>query len=600
MMNVHRPGQISREQNMLIRNHNGLFDESKRMLQSSTVMKWSGILLALMVCRFSVWAQDTNTMMLDTNIIDRAYVDMTNSIAQDLKASMTVHKMSLQDCIQVALEHNFTIKIARFNPALARYNLWGSYGVYDPTFTASYDHNYNLSPGGIDAQGRSFTGVESESDNLGSGLSGVLPWGLNYSLGVSASDQTGTRPANFATTNLTGFFTNVFLDTSSNPVVLLSPNFATRPGRSPFETTTATAGALSLSQPLLKNLWIDADRFTIFVNKKELQKSEADFRDTLMTVVTQVETAYLRLIQSDENIRVQQTALQLADRTLAENKKRVEVGAMAPLDEQQAEAQAAASRAALLNAQAQAGTQQRVLKALLSDNYTNEWFNIFIQPAEKLVAIPQQFDLQESWRKGLTQGGSPVRLQQLRMTLEENNARVRLQKNQLFPELDLTGSYGYSGTGKEFSDAFGQIADRTSPSWSIGAQMTVPLSQTAARNILKAAKASRDQQALTIKLQEQNTLISIENDIATARTDYESVQATHTARLYAEAALDAEQKKYDNGKSTLFDILGLQAKLTTARSDEITALANYNVDLSTLSFDEGSTFDRLRLDLKMQ
>jgi outer membrane protein len=600
MRKAARRGQISREQNMQIRNHNGLFDESKRMPQSSSAMKWLGILLAVMACGLSVRAQDTDTATLDTNVTDRAYADMTNSIAQDLKTSGTVRVMSLPDCIQVALEHNFTIKIARYNPQLARYNLWGSYGVYDPTFTASYEHDNNLSPGGIDAQGRSFTGVESESDNLDSGLAGRLPWGLNYSLGASASDQTGSRPTILATTNLTGLLTNVFFDTSSNPVVLLSPTFATRPGRSPFETTTATAGALSLSQPLLRNFWIDSDRFAIFVNKKELQKSEADFRDTLMTVITQVETAYLRLIQADENIRVQQTALELADRTLAENKKRVQVGAMAPLDEQQAEAQAAASRAALLNAEALAGTQQRVLKSLLSDNYTNQWLNIFIQPADKLVAIPQQFNLQESWRKGLAQGGSPVRLQQLRMTLEENNARVRLQRNQLFPELDLTGSYGYSGTGREFSDAFGQIQDRTAPFWSIGAQMTVPLTQTAARNNLKAAKASRDQQQLTIKLQEQNTLISIENDIATARTDYESVQATHTARLYAEAALDAEERKYENGKSTLFDILGLQAKLTTARSDEITALANYNVDLSTLSFDEGSTFERLRLDLRME
>lgn len=600
-MNLRWRGQIQRERIkiMHIRSRNGLFDESKRMPQSSRTMKWFGILLA-MLCGFSVWAQDTNSSTLDTNIVDRVYVEMTNAIAQDVQTPKNVKKMSLKDCIEVALEHNFTIEISRYNPRLAQYNLWGSYGVYDPTFTASYDHDYNLSPGGIDAQGRSFTGVESEADTIGSGLSGFLPWGLNYSLGLSASDQSGTRPSTILTTNQTGFLTNVFFDTASNPVVLLSPTFATRPGRSPFETTTATAGALTLRQPLLRNFWIDDDRLTIYVNKKELQKSEADFRDTLMSVVTQVETAYVRLIQAEETVRVQRAALELADRTLAENKKRVQVGAMAPLDEQQAEAAAAASRADLLKAQSQAGTQQRVLKSLLTDNYTNAWLDAIIQPMDKLEAVPQQFNLQESWRRALAVGGSPVRLQQLRMTLEENDARVRAQRNQLYPELDLTGSYGYSGTAREFSGAFSQIASQNAPFWSIGAEMSVPLSQTAARNNLKAAKASRDQQQLTLKMQEQNTMISIENDIATARSDYESVEATHTARLYAEAALDAEQKKYENGKSTLFDILGLQAKLTTARSDEITALADYNVDLSTLSFDEGSTFQRLHVDLKEQ
>ena len=174
-----------------------------------------------------------------------------------------------------------------------------------------------------------------------------------------------------------------------------------------------------------------------------------------------------------------------------------------------------------------------------------------IEPKDRLLAIPQQLSLQDSWRRALAQGGNPVRLQQLRLTLQENDARIRLpEKTNSFPELDVTGSYGYAGEGREFSDAFGQIQNRTAPAWSVGAQMSIPLTQTAARNNLKAAKATRDQQALTLKMQEQNTMINIENDIANIRSDFDSVQSTRAATLYAEAALDAEQKKYDNGKST--------------------------------------------------
>ena len=571
-----------------------MFDESKRMAHPSVVMKRIGILLATVLCGFSTLAQDPNA----SSVGSTNYNPVPNIGMATTNVAVADRWMSLEDCLEIALQHNLTIQIARYNPKIARYNLWGAYGAYDPTFTASVEHSYSLSPGGIDAQGRSYSGTESDTDTLRAGLSGLLPWGTTYSLGGSASDQTGSRPTTLTGTNITGYSTNIFFDTATNPVVFLNPTFATTSGRSSFETTSATAGALSLSQPLLKNFWIDADRLTIFINKKELQRSDADFRDTLMSTITQVETAYLRLIQANENVVVQQKALELAEQTLAENKKRVEVGAMAPLEEQQAEAQAAASRATLLKVLSDAGTQQRVLKSLLSDDYTNAWLNVIIQPKDKLAAVPQQFDLQESWRKALAQGGSPSRLQQLRLTIEENNARVRLQKNQLYPEVDLTGSYGYSGNGKEFSDALGQVQRGDAPFWSIGAQLTVPLSQTAARNNLKAAKASRDQQKLTLKSAEQSTLITIENDIATARIDYASIQATHEARLYAEAALEAEQKKYENGKSTLFDILGLQAKLTSARFDEVSALAAYNVDLATLSFDEGSTFDRLQIKVE--
>jgi outer membrane protein TolC len=582
-------------QTKVVHRRNGLFDESKRMAQSAGLMKRTGILLAMALSGFSTLAQVTNLSTVGTNY---SSVPVPSHALAATNTPVAEHWMSLQDCIEVALKHNFTIQIARYNPQIARYNLWGSYGVYDPVFNASYEHSYNLSPGGVDEQGRPFSGVEADTDFLQSGLAGVLPWGTAYSLGVSASDQTGTRPSLLTSTNITGFSTNIFYDAATNPIVFLNPTFASRAGRGPFETASASAGALSLSQPLLRNFWIDADRLAIFINKKELQKSEADFRDTLMSTITQVETAYLRLIQANENVTVQQKALELAERTLSENKKKVEVGAMAPLEAQQAEAQAAASRATLLRTVSDAGTQQRVLKSLLSDDYTNSWMNVIIQPKDKLNAIPQEFDLQDSWRKALAYGGSPTRLQQLRMTVEENNARVRLQQNQLYPEMDLTGSYGYSGTGKEFSDAFSQVERRDAPFWSIGAQMSIPLSQTAARNNLKAAKASRDQQKLSLKSAEQSTLVTIENDIATARIDYASIQATHEARLYAEAALEAEQKKYENGKSTQFEILGLQAKLTSARFDEVSALATYNVDLSTLSYDEGSTFDRLQIKVE--
>ena len=580
---------------MQIRRNNGLFDESKRMAHSSGSMKRTGILLAMALCGFSTLAQGTNTLAPSST--NYTSVPVPSHALATTNTPVAERWMSLQDCIEIALQHNFTIQIARYNPQIARYNLWGAYGAYDPVFTASVDHSYNLSPGGVDAQGRPFVGTESEADTLRSGLSGLLPWGLTYSLGGSASDQTVTRSSILTGTNIVGFSTNTFFDTATNPIVFLSPTFNTTTARTPFETTSASAGALSLTQPLLKNFWFDADRLTIFLNKKELQKSEADFRDTLMSTITQVETAYIRLIQANENVVVQQKALELAERTLSENKKKVEVGAMAPLEAQQAEADAAAARATLLRVVSDAGGQQRLLKSLLTDDYTNSWLNVIIQPKDKLSAIPQQFDLQESWRKALAQGGAPTRLQQLRLTIEQNNARVRLQRNQLFPEVDLTGSYGYSGSGREFSDALGQVQQGNAPFWSIGAQLTVPLSQTAARNNLKAAKASRDQQKLTLKSAEQSTLITIENDIATARIDYASIQATHEARLYAEAALDAEQKKYENGKSTLFDILGLQAKLTTARFNEVSALASYNVDLATLSFDEGSTFDRLEIKI---
>ncbi len=389
------------------------------------------------------------------------------------------------------------------------------------------------------------------------------------------------------------------MGTTYNLGASLSDRTDDQPGFGEFETTSGQVGAFTLRQPLLKNFWIDGTRMTIFVNKRELKIQESAFRDQVMSTVTAVEEAYFNLIFSEESVKVQEKALELAERLLAENKRRVQVGALAPLDEKQAESQVASSRADLLSAQATRDTQQRVLKALLSDDYTNEWATVTIAPTDKLLALPQHYDLQESWRIGLSQG---PRLSQARLALEQQKQRVRFQRNQVYPQVDLVGSYGYTagGSSQEYSDALGQIADRDNPFWTIGAQLTIPLGQRSARNSLKIAKASEEQLSLTLKQQEQQTLILIENSIANARSSFERVDATRQFRLYAEAALDAEQKKLESGKSTSFVVLQLQKDLTDARSAEIRALADYNISLANLALAEGSTFERRKINLEIK
>jgi outer membrane protein TolC len=520
--------------------------------------------------------------------------------AQSTNVETETRALTLEQSILIALQHNFDIQISRYDPQVARFTLSGSYGTYyDPVFSFSGEHDFDLSPGGVDAQGRPFAGREVDTDQFTTGIKGMLPWGLNYSIGGTASDQSGSSPTTIFGTNVTSITTNSFLiPGTTNLITLLTPKFNAISLRSPFEVTSANAGVLQLRQPLLKNFWIDADRYQIFVNKIAVQQQDVTFRDLVMRRITDVENAYFNLVFADENVRVQQKALELAERLYQENRKRVEVGSLAPLDEKQAESQAASSKADLLAAQSSRATSERVLKALLSDKYTNEWAWILIQPTDKLLAIPQTYNLQESWHKGLTQGGSRVLLQQTRLTYEQDKRALRLARNQLFPQLDAFGSYGYSGSGKEFSDAFEQIRNRDNPFWTAGAQISMPLSLTSERNSFKAAKATKEQQALKIRAAEQSTLILIENDVGTAQSDFERVSATRQATLYAEAALEAEQKKLENGKSTSFEVLQLQKNLTDARSAEIRALADYNVSLAELAFDEGETLNRHRIDLK--
>jgi outer membrane protein TolC len=223
--------------------------------------------------------------------------------------------------------------------------------------------------------------------------------------------------------------------------------------------------------------------------------------------------------------------------------------------------------------------------------------DVRVEPAEALLAIPQTLNLQDSWRRGLAQRPD---LLQAKISVEQQTKIVSYSKNQLYPQLDLVGSYGYTASDVEFSGAVNQIGNLDNPYYSYGVAVTLPLANTGARNNYKSAKVTKEQLQLQLRKLEQGVLITIENAMANARSSYERVSVTHQATQYADDALKAEQTKLEKGKSTSFIVLQLQSNLTTARSAEIRALADYNIALARLAQNEGSTLDRRNIDLSVK
>lgn len=91
---------------------------------------------------------------------------------------------------------------------------------------------------------------------------------------------------------------------------------------------------------------------------------------------------------------------------------------------------------------------------------------------------------------------------------------------------------------------------------------------------------------------EEKALVEVEDAAAAVRTGYDKVQATREARDYAREALEAEQRKLESGKSTSFVVLQLQRDLTSARTDAVQALMDYNRQLAALALAEGAMLER--------
>jgi outer membrane protein TolC len=422
-------------------------------------------------------------------------------------------------------------------------------------------HNYDDLPGGYFVQSGAlpYPPTIENVDSYTPALTGVLPTGLNYSFTGPLERQ------NFSE------FGEGLTEYESSPGV-------------------------TLTQPLLKNMWIDSTRYQIQLNKKTLRFDQLGVRLEIMTVINNIKAAYYNLIFARENVQVEEEAVQLAQETAREDEQRVNVGALAPLDQKQAESQAASAQSDLLTAQTAQTLQENVLKGLLAYRL-GEWAGVTPVPSEQLIAVPEDPDVQECWRLGLEKRPDFL---QAKVNVEKQHVTIKYNFNQLFPELDMVGSYGHNATELTFGQNLATVRDGNYPYYSYGLSLTFPLGNTTARNNYKAAKAGLQQMILQLKKVESTVVLAIDNDVKTVRSDLLKVNSTRAARIYAEEALQAEQTKLQHGKSTSFVVLQLQNDLTAARSAEIRALADYNIALEQLAFDDGTTLERNHIDLRVQ
>ena len=174
--------------------------------------------------------------------------------------------------------------------------------------------------------------------------------------------------------------------------------------------------------------------------------------------------------------------------------------------------------------------------------------------------------------------------------------QLKYDQNQMFPRLDVFGTLGYNGLDRNLGGSLRDIRDRSFEQTGVGASLSFRLWNQAERNNVKATKAELAQNVVIVKQLEETIIRDVETQGRLLETYWRAIPLTREQTIYAQAALEAEQKKLGAGKSTSFNVLQLASALTAAQANEITTLRDYNKALSELSFRKGSTLERWRID----
>ncbi|HUS37783.1 MAG TPA: TolC family protein [Verrucomicrobiae bacterium] len=461
-----------------------------------------------------------------------------------------IRALGLIEAIRSAVSNNFDVRIERIEPQIAETDIQAAKGAYDPVISASGEH-----------RDTKIDGAHTRQESVGLGLDGRLPTGATYSLGVDTRENASRK-----------IFTNDF----------------TRSG-------SGSATVISARQPLLRNMWIDQFRYQIQISRKQLKISELGFRLRLLSTVSLVEQAYFDWIAARENVRVQEEAVTLARQQAREYGVRAQIGTARPLDQQRFESQAASSEATLLQARRNLKAQENTLINLITTEF-EAWHGFAIEPADQLPTIDRPYDLQESWTKAFERRPD---LHQLVINLEQLGLTEKLRYNQIFPQLDLTGMYGYNGSAGSLGDVYVDLADANKPTWAVGLEASFPIGNRTARANLRAIRLQKEQADERLKQSRQTIMVQVENAINDARTGWARIPATRAAREYAAAALRAGQLQLQQGAVTPLELLTLQQDLTAARSDEIRALVDYNKAVTVLLEREGTLLDERGLTLSI-
>jgi len=490
---------------------------------------------------------------LDKNDSDSSIVKMELFTPIDsLKKHPSSIVLSLKDAIIRTLSNNVSIAVESFNSKVKKETIIESLSEFDATL------GLELSTGRKTQQlASAFSSpnrMENDNDNWDLSLSQKLVTGANYQF-----DFTNNR------------------NKTNSKTAGLNPSYS-----SEFQ--------LSLTQPLLKNFGVDLNKRNIHIANNDVDISDYEFKAKAIDVVSDVENTYWDFVFTLGDLEVKQKSLERAKDLQKRVKAQVLVGIMAPIETLQAESEVASREEFLLTAQDVIDDNQDKLKNILNIDFSSPEGLSPIYPSSQADVLMEDFNFNEIVKMALA--NRPDYLAK-KKDLENKDILVKYQENQIYPSVDLVGSLGINGLSGEaititsgtfqgkssYGGSYGNsLSDALSTeyyNWELGVKFSYPLGNRSAKSKLSASRLEKAQLILSIKDLEKKIILEVRESARQLKTDSKRIKAATVAKKLADEKLKAEEKKFEVGLSTSFNVLKFQEDLAEAQSNVIKTIIDY-------------------------
>jgi outer membrane protein len=540
--------------------------------------------------------------------------------------------LSLRDAIALALENNLDLEYARYNPKLSEANLKRvSAGALLRNVSNSISSGPSSASLGVLAGASTGSGGLSSSSSSGSGQGGVLS-GLNVQLQGTAvpnldpvlflqgqfthSTQIETA-TNIAGVNglasqygsaIWGVQQGMLTGTQFTLSMSNTLHYTQNSPFSDFNPFSQASLSIGVTQNLLQGFRPSINNRYIRVAKNSLRISDLTFKNQVMATVVGVVNLYWDLVSDIEGLKVKQLTLDLNTHQYNDNKRKAELGAIAPIDIIQAEAEMKASQQDVTTAQAQVLNQETILKAYLTrsgmDNLAIVEAHViptdhFEVPAQETVrpiqdlfteALSNRPDVEQSQigienSRITTLGVKDAMLPQLTAFANTSNSGLAGSVNpQPLPVTLPNGGTAYvtrtdANVNGYFLGGYGsilsQVFSRNFPNYSAGVTLTVTLKNRSAQADYITDQLNFRQQ----QIQDHQLHNTIKQNVINARTSLSQARAAWetavVARKLYEQVLAGTRRKYELGTATILDVVISQRDTTTRELSEVDSLNQY-------------------------
>lgn len=348
----------------------------------------------------------------------------------------------------------------------------------------------------------------------------------------------------------------------------------------------------TITQPLLQGFGVSLNRRFIRIARNSRRVADLVFRQQVMDTVAGIARLYTDLVSLNEDVKVKQEAVRLAERLSEDNRNQVDQGTQAPIEVTRANAAVAAGREALINAEGLVRQQELILKTALTRRGLDDVriLEAHIVPTDMLTVPEREREaplpelVSEALRNRPDLAGAGVQIENLEISLKGSLNAVK-------PQLNLVGTVQNSGLAGEpnslapasagglapggVGSSLSQVFRRDYPSYAVGVQLVLPV-----RNRVAQADAVRDElQVRQAQVRRQELEDQIRLEVADAEESLREARASYEAAVEArrlqEQSVKVEHQTFGVGLSTNLQVIQYENFLAQAQSTEVAAKGAY-------------------------